>query len=350
MRTLKLLLIPTIALISLLLSSPAFAQKAAPLGLNLVQDSSQDSGLGDAKPAVSSVGAACVGNTQPLPPQLLAQLEPQKPGSGKPTGGQAKGNSLNVSLTPFSSPSLGEGFHISWEGMVGEEYRLCWKPTGTWGYECTTQNITATTSNTWTGYTYADIWDLDCGTEYKIKVKRVGGLFWSKAKATTNSCPCADPCPEGGYYDGANCQMGEAPTGTTAFIYANNFYYTPVPTDNCPYPGSYWDGANCKVGDVPTGAAGFIYANHWYYAAYPSTTDPSPCPYGGYYDSANCQVGEAPWGTEAFIYNGSYYYTALPECPYPGSVYDSANCYVQPVPAGTNGFIWLNHWYYESCP
>ncbi|MFP8882409.1 MAG: hypothetical protein VCE43_24515 [Myxococcota bacterium] len=374
MPTKKMLLFQITALIGFFtLSGPALAQRVGPLGLNAVQVTSQDTGLTDANSGSSST-AACRGKTQPLPPQLLDQLERQGPGSSPDemteadllslldmgflpantaAGGSKgnklfKGNKLNVSASPFTTLTQGEGFSVSWDGNVGEDYKLCWKKTGTVFYDCASPHVSATNSNTWSGKTYAGIFDLDCDTEYKIKVKRVGGIGWSKVKETTNPCSCADPCPQGGYYDGANCQIGEAPTNTTAFIYANNFYYTPVPTGNCPYPGSYWDTANCKVSDVPPGATGFIWANHWYYAAYPSTSD--PCPHGGYYDSANCQIGEAPWGTEAFIYNGSYYYTALPECPYPGSVYDSANCYVQPVPPGTNGFIWLNHWYYESCP
>ena len=343
MPTKKTLLFQVIALIGFLaLSAPALAQKVGPVGLNEVRDTSQDAGLSN---AISGSGA-CSGKTEALPPQLLDQMQRQGPGPNKPMG-RSKGR-LDISVSPFTTLNQGEAFNVSWDGILGEDYRLCWKETGTILYDCASPNVTATTSNTWSGKTYAGIYDLDCDTEYKVKVKRVGGLGWSKIKATTNPCPCADPCPQGGYYDGANCQIGEAPVDTTAFIYANNFYYTAVPTDNCPYPGSHWDGANCKVSDVPPGAFGFIWANHWYYGAYPSTTD--PCPHGGYYDSANCQIGEAPWGTEAFIYNGSYYYSALPECPYPGSVYDSANCYVQPVPPGTTGFIWQNHWYYGSCP
>lgn len=80
-------------------------------------------------------------------------------------------------------------------------------------------------------------------------------------------CPCDDPCPAGGYYDGANCQMGEAPAGTTAFIWGDAYYHTPLPGNQCPLPGSFFDGANCWVDDVPEGMDPFIWANHWYYSA-----------------------------------------------------------------------------------
>lgn len=80
-------------------------------------------------------------------------------------------------------------------------------------------------------------------------------------------CPCDDPCPGGGWHDGANCQMGEAPAGTTAFIWGDGYYHTPLPGNVCPLPGSYYDGANCRVADIPEGMDPFIWSNHWYYSA-----------------------------------------------------------------------------------
>lgn len=67
-----------------------------------------------------------------------------------------------------------------------------------------------------------------------------------------------------GYYDGAHCCIGTPPSGTTAFIYNNNFYYTPVNGNQCPYSGSYYDGANCFVMDIPADNPGFIWNNNWY--------------------------------------------------------------------------------------
>lgn len=349
MLTDRIVVLPVVVLIGLFtLSDTTSAQKAGSPDLLAVQDVRPSGDLAAPDARAASTGA-CEDNRHPLPPQLLDQLQRLGPSSPAAGAGRGRGRgSLNLSVSPYSTVNQGEAFNVSWDGVVGQDYKLCWKRTGTLSYDCASPHVSANNSNTWSGKTYAGIYNLDCETEYKVKVKRVGGIGWSKVRETTLSCGCPDPCPEGGYYDGANCQIGEAPEGTTAFIYANNYYYTPVPTSNCPYPGSSWDGANCRVGDVPTGATGFIWENHWYYGAYPSTTN--PCPHGGYYDSANCQVGEAPWGTQAFIWGGGYYYTALPDCPYPGSVYDGVNCYVQPVPPGTNGFIWLDHWYYEACP
>jgi hypothetical protein len=78
---------------------------------------------------------------------------------------------------------------------------------------------------------------------------------------------CGEPCPFMGSYDGANCWLGEAPAGTAAFIYANNFYYTPVNGNQCPRPGSWYDGANCFVTAIhPKAKTPFIFANGWYVA------------------------------------------------------------------------------------
>ncbi|MEZ4448046.1 MAG: hypothetical protein R3B09_01120 [Nannocystaceae bacterium] len=72
------------------------------------------------------------------------------------------------------------------------------------------------------------------------------------------------PCPKGGSFDGANCYIGAAPTGTKAFLYAGNYYYTAV-NRTCPLSGSRFDGANCLVSKAPDGTKPFIYANNWYY-------------------------------------------------------------------------------------
>jgi hypothetical protein len=88
---------------------------------------------------------------------------------------------------------------------------------------------------------------------------------------TTPPC-CAVKCPAGGWFDGANCQVGQAPSGTTAFIWGGNYYYSPkppVPGPRCPLQGSWYDGANCFVKPVPAGVQPFIWLNHWYYKACP---------------------------------------------------------------------------------
>jgi hypothetical protein len=94
-------------------------------------------------------------------------------------------------------------------------------------------------------------------TEYNT-----GKIKWKLGK--TVIAPPATNCPYMGSYDGANCYIGSAPSGTSAFIYANNFYYTPVGASTCPYPGSWYDGANCFVANIHASADPFIYANNWY--------------------------------------------------------------------------------------
>jgi hypothetical protein len=80
----------------------------------------------------------------------------------------------------------------------------------------------------------------------------------------TGQCARCDRCPYLGAYDGANCYVGHPPPGTTSFIYANNFYYKPLPGNQCPMPGSWFDGANCFVTTIPPQASPFLYNNAWY--------------------------------------------------------------------------------------
>jgi len=68
-------------------------------------------------------------------------------------------------------------------------------------------------------------------------------------------------CPNGGNFDGYNCRVGTPPSGSNAFIWADNFYYT---GPNCPMKGSSFNGANCFVQNIPNGSIGFIWNNNWY--------------------------------------------------------------------------------------
>ena len=81
-----------------------------------------------------------------------------------------------------------------------------------------------------------------------------------------NAMHCYTPCPVIGSYDGANCWLGQPPSGTTAFIWSTNFYYTPVNHNQCPKPGSSYDGANCFVMAIPPTTTPFIWSNMWYVA------------------------------------------------------------------------------------
>lgn len=80
----------------------------------------------------------------------------------------------------------------------------------------------------------------------------------------TNNTACINPCPHIGSYDGANCWVGQPPSGTTSFIWSTNFYYTPTNGNQCIRPGSWYDGANCFVTAIPPGTNPFIWSNMWY--------------------------------------------------------------------------------------
>jgi len=89
----------------------------------------------------------------------------------------------------------------------------------------------------------------------------------ASGQAGANNLPCANPCPHGGKYDGANCYVGSPPSGTKAFLYGNNYYYTPAPGNTCSMSGSWYDGANCYLRAAPRQASPFIWSNNWYYKA-----------------------------------------------------------------------------------
>lgn len=73
-----------------------------------------------------------------------------------------------------------------------------------------------------------------------------------------------------GYYDGRNCFVKAAPSGTTAFLYPDKYgslYYTKASgSEPCP-AGGYFDGANCKVAEIPSSTSGFRYNNSLYVKA-----------------------------------------------------------------------------------
>lgn len=176
----------------------------------------------------------------------------------------AQADYLDLSSHALSKSSI----RVYWNGASNNHRsKIKWKKDsgGSWeGPFNVDQNPAGSTSdNIW----IFDINSLLCDTKYKIKVKWKG-RFWRTTYATTNGCGSV-PCPHGGWFDGANCGIGKAPAGTTAFIYSNNYYYSPVSSNQCPYPGSWFDSANCFVQAVPNGVVPFIYNNHWYYKAYP---------------------------------------------------------------------------------
>lgn len=144
-----------------------------------------------------------------------------------------------------------------------------------------------------------------------------------------------DDC-DTGVNDSANCYIASAPAGTSPFVYAGNFYTTPLPGNNCPI--GYFDGANCYLMAKPAG--GFIYANNFY-------TTYDGCSIGTN-DSANCYIASAPLGTTAFIYSNNFYTTPLPTPSCVAGVYDSANCFIGSAPAVTDPFVYMTGFYYDQ--
>lgn len=170
------------------------------------------------------------------------------------------------------SSSDGSSITASWPAQPGETFTLCWKKTSDSGTVCgnnKVEDIVAQGSN----YSYGQLYkgfETECGgVEYKIRVKRSFVSFRTTTE-TTAACDTAKACPAGGWFDGANCQIGKAPAGTSAFIYNGAYYYTySNGATKCPLAGSHDDGANCFVQWIPSGVSPFIYLNHWYYEAHP---------------------------------------------------------------------------------
>lgn len=123
--------------------------------------------------------------------------------------------------------------------------------------------------------TFSDLADDYTLLDFAKIIIGVEGTYPLQGKNTTlrvakvaDGPPCI-PCPYIGSYDGANCWVGKPPSGTNAFIWSNNFYYSPVygattPATKCPLPGSWFDTANCFVKSIPPGTSPFIWSNMWY--------------------------------------------------------------------------------------
>ncbi|MEM7156023.1 MAG: hypothetical protein AAF799_24435 [Myxococcota bacterium] len=162
---------------------------------------------------------------------------------------------------------------ISWETPQHYNHTICWKEADEPGRPCTHNQVPIHSSDpNYLPDTETRLWgfyDLECDTEYMLRVKR-SLLNYDTITFSTPECTCEpeEHCPYGGWFDGANCSFGEAPAGTTAFVYAGSYYHTPRPSwPFCPISGSTFDTVNCRVRPVPAGANPFINANHWYYSS-----------------------------------------------------------------------------------
>lgn len=157
------------------------------------------------------------------------------------------------------------------------------------------------------------------------------------AEVTVNCPPVtyADPMPPHivpvpVYQGNFGCHVGTAPSGSTPFIYNNNFYIGSYETTHCSL-GTY-DGAHCLYRAIPPG--GFIYQNRFYRPA----VSPGVCVEGSW-DGAHCLLTSAPPFTTPFAYQGSWYVTADKACQ--TGMFDGANCWMGNVPAGRQAFLFL---------
>ncbi|MBX3724868.1 MAG: fibronectin type III domain-containing protein [Xanthomonadales bacterium] len=179
--------------------------------------------------------------------------------------GLALADYLDLSGQPYAT-----SVSLSWNGYPGKTFVVKYKKSseGMFAWQTVSNNVTESHVTVGAGYRwYYWVNGLQCNTSYDFSVRMKGRL---ERKITVRTTGCGSvACPHGGWYDGANCQIGMAPYGTTAFIWGGNYYHTALPGNACPYPGSWYDGANCFVQAVPAGVTPFIWANHWYYQAFP---------------------------------------------------------------------------------
>lgn len=175
-----------------------------------------------------------------------------------------------LNCNPVGSDKLDCHFNFH----AGTKFQIKWRESGVWPYGWQKYDFTTDQD----GVNHFWVINLNCETDYNVRVRRKW-YSYSTETFKTGQCPCVGPpCPLGGHYDGANCQIGVPGGNAKAFIHNNNYYYTGPDYDItttfqgvtttskvCAYPGSHWDGANCFVMAVPSGAAPFIWKNHWYY-------------------------------------------------------------------------------------
>ena len=65
---------------------------------------------------------------------------------------------------------------------------------------------------------------------------------------------------------GRACWIGDAPAGSTAFVYPysdGTFYHTPLPGNYCPGAATF-DGANCRFHNIPSAGFGFVENNSYF--------------------------------------------------------------------------------------
>lgn len=109
--------------------------------------------------------------------------------------------------------------------------------------------------------------------------------------APSHNCPI-------GAFDSQNCYVRPMPLG--GFVYNNGFYGLAGTGNSCP-AGSAFDGVHCFYGFAPSGTTAFQYAGNFY------TTPQRTC-LEGLYDGANCYLGTPPGSVMPFVYGHGFYY------------------------------------------
>ncbi|MCA9565189.1 MAG: glycoside hydrolase family 16 protein, partial [Myxococcales bacterium] len=182
----------------------------------------------------------------------------------------------------------------------------------------------------------------------------IGGPPQGRTASATSDffayAPSGQSCPSGGLLRQGVCAMGRVPEGRVPFVYANQWYLTPVcsPTeglancgDPCPWPGTHYDGLHCDLQEVPDGADPFVYENQLYYSA---VDGENRCPFGGTFDSANCYLGPPPAGSTALVYDGDFH-VRVDACPFGGVLDEGAGgCLVHDLSPTSGAFIWAGNY------
>jgi hypothetical protein len=103
--------------------------------------------------------------------------------------------------------------------------------------------------------------------------------------------------PGTGTWDTVNCLFMPKPPG--GFLY-NDGFYVPAGAGNTCTLGVF-NSVDCVIKEAPWGTHAFEYQNNWYFTTLFTCRD-------GAYDGANCYVMKAPAGKVAFIFMNNFYY------------------------------------------
>ncbi|HXU46075.1 MAG TPA: serine protease [Thermoanaerobaculia bacterium] len=172
-----------------------------------------------------------------------------------PTGGVYDGANCYMWSVPGNAPFI-------WQG--GLYYQPLWHPNG----PCPHPG-----PNNWSLVNYPATFD---GANCYFGNFGPNPFIWGGNYYLAAACQnCSNPCPYNGIFDGANCYLFSWP-GVSPFVWSNNWYYKPVwnPGGKCPHKAynnwtNQWvqptfDGANCYLGSAAAGQTAFVWGNNYY--------------------------------------------------------------------------------------